>query len=97
MVQYSQQISPNTFVGGSVSFLPPAGTGTAIWAFRIGGNVGWFSANLGGGGNLVYLNGQYGNAGETVHAGIKIPEPTGLAGLAMLALGAVGVRRNRKK
>jgi hypothetical protein len=98
ILPHSVEISPNTFVGTFASFLPPFGSGTAYVGFRLGGNVGWFSMNLGGGVNgITYLDGQYGTEGESVHVGKKIPEPTGIAALAMLALGAVGVRRNRKK
>ena len=54
--------------------------------------------NLGGaGGAIVWGPGEYGNNGETVHVGgtAAIPEPAG-AGLALLALGAAGLRRRRK-
>ena len=60
--------------------------------FNIGGNVGWFSLDLGGPGNTItYLEGAYGSMGESVHVG-TIPAP---AGLALLALGAAGIRRKR--
>ena len=64
--------------------------------FRAAGKVGWFSLNLGGFlGNITYLDGQFGNDGESVHVG-GIPEPDTMAALAMLALGATGLRRIRR-
>ena len=62
-----------------------------------GGNVGWFKVDLGApsGGTIQFLEGQFGNAGESVHVGGAVPEPSGAIGLALLALGSAGVRRRR--
>ena len=103
IVNASSILNAGTFVGASsinaAAGFSTAATGTAFVGFSFGGNVGWFSLNLGGaGGAITYLGGQYGNAGESVHVGgAVIPEPTSMAALGVLALGAVGVRRNRKK
>ncbi|MCH1505749.1 MAG: PEP-CTERM sorting domain-containing protein [Verrucomicrobiales bacterium] len=70
-------------------------TGTIYVGFKVDGNVGWFSANLGGDGGAVTFNGgQFGNAGESVTVGVQVPEPSAF-GLSLLALGAVGLRRRR--
>ena len=92
LVSVSQSLDPNTFNPGSGAIAFTLGkSGTTFVGFKSGGNVGWFSIQFNGaGGSLVYLTGQYGNAGETVH----VPAP---GALALLALGAVGVRRNRKR
>ena len=85
----SQMIDPGTFAGTSYVYDSASATGVHYMAFSYGGNVGWFSFDLGGfGGAVTYLQGQYGTMGEAVH----IPAP---AGLALLALGAVGIRRKR--
>jgi hypothetical protein len=86
-----QTIDPATFVGTSflLAFSASA-TGTQYVAFRYNGNVGWFAFDAGGFlGNIKYLQGQYGDMGETV----RVPAPT--SGLALLALGAAGLRRKR--
>jgi MYXO-CTERM domain-containing protein len=90
--QVSQTISPGTFAGTSFLFFSAYATGTKYVAFSYSGNVGWFSFDAAGfGGNITYLEGAYGNAGEAVHVG-TVPAP---AGLALLALGALGIRRKR--
>ena len=92
LVSVSQSLDPNTFFPGTSNIaFTLSKSGTTFVGFRAGANVGWFSIQFQGlGGDLVYLTGQYGNAGETVH----VPAP---GALALLALGAVGVRRNRKR
>jgi hypothetical protein len=89
-------LNPSNFAGNlSVRFAPDA-TGTVYVGFKAtDGNVGWFSANLGGtGGAVTYNGGQFGNAGESVGVGVAVPEPSAF-GLSLLALGAVGLRRRR--
>ncbi len=94
-VKLSQTLSPNTFSGNTVQIGFTVGSsGTNYVGFRLGGNVGWFSFSVAGlGTDIHYLEGGYGNAGENVHVG-TVPAP---GALALLALGAVGVRRNRKR
>ena len=97
-VAFSQSLDAGTFVGAGVIPFGVSSTGTAYVGFRAGGNVGWFSLNLGGLlGNITFLEGEFGADGETVTVGGTIPEPTSGTALAALALGAIGVRRNRKK
>ncbi len=95
LVQLSQVISPSTFAGTLSIYntvFSASATGVYYVGFRYGGNVGWFSFDAGGfGGNITYLEGAYGNAGEAVHVG-TVPAPSGLA---VLALGALGIRRKR--
>ena len=73
-------------------------TGIRYIGFLAGGSVGWFSVDLGDapldGSDLVFTGGQFlvgGGPGITV----GVPEPSS-AGLAALALGAIGLRRRRK-
>jgi len=100
-------LNTSNFSGTSSGFYFTTGaTGTIYIGFRAtaanGGGVGWFGASLGGSqGDIVYNagnGGQYGTAGESVIVGAAsaIPEP-GSAGLALLALGAVGLRRRRRE
>ena len=100
IVQYSQTLNASTFpaVGTDGITLAPYGSGTAYFGFFFQGNVGWFSANLGSGGAITYLDGEFGTAGESVTVGgtDAIPEPTTFGALAALALGAAGIRRRRK-
>ncbi len=95
-VGFSSFISPGGLNGNVANFASTA-TGTVFIGFQTtGGNVGWFSVNLGGaGGDNVILGGSYGNAGETLHVGTAIPEPSSAVGLSLLALGAAGLRRRR--
>ena len=104
IVSASQTLSTAGFVGtaGNIGFTTAA-SGTVYVGFRtLAGNVGWFGMNLGGaGGAILYGAGngsEYGNAGESVRVGgtANIPEPSS-ASLALLALGAVGLRRRRNK
>lgn len=92
-------LNTSTFVGDTGSWSnSTTATGTVYMGFRtLGGQVGWFATNLGGSqGAMVYTEGQAGTAGESVTVGSSaIPEP-GSAGLALLALGAVGLRRRRE-
>ena len=100
VVKYSQTLNASTFptVGDDGTVLAPYGSGTAYFGFHFQGNVGWFSANLGDGGAITYLDGEFGTAGESVHVGgtDAIPEPATFGALAALALGATGIRRRRK-
>ena len=91
--QYSQSINANTFAGYSFAINP---VGNSYMAFRtLAGNVGWFQFNLNSDGfnTILYGPGAYGNAGESVHVG-TVPAP---GALALLAMGAVGIRRKRKR
>ena len=99
VVNYSDTLVAGGFTGGTSVGFSTGATGTAYIGFSAGGNVGWFQIDLGGaGGAVTYLGGEYGNAGESVHVGgTVVPEPTSFAALAGLALGAAGIRRNRKK
>ena len=46
---------------------------------------------------MVFTGGEYGVGGEVVHVGgTAVPEPSAAAGLALLAMGAAGVRRRKK-
>ena len=94
LVQTSQTLSPGTFTGNSFILFTSYSSGTNYVGFRFGGNVGWFSFSVAGPGTAIhYLEGAYGNAGENVHVG-TVPSP---GALALLALGAVGIRRKRKR
>ncbi len=93
VVKYSQTLDAATF-GGTTSGINMV-NGTNIGFRTLAGNVGWFQYDTGGGvgGTITYLEGGYANAGESIHVG-EVPAP---GALALLALGAVGVRRNRKR
>ena len=81
-------------------------TGIRYIGFVAGGSVGWFSIDLGAnpedGSDIVFTGGAFLEGGPapgepfgiTVGAS-PVPEPSS-AGLAALALGAVGLRRRRK-
>lgn len=97
-----QELNASTFAGSTSSINASVSqTGTFYVGFKnSAGGVGWFSVNLGttgSGSDISYNSGQFGNNGEsvTVGAGTAVPEP-GSAGLALLALGAVGLRRRRE-
>ena len=91
-VQYSQVLNASTPLFGNLDSINT--TNAPYIGFRTaGGNVGWFSVNWGDSGDAItYGSGQFGNAGESVHVGVFIPEPTSSFALAGLALGAVGLR-----
>ncbi|MDG1806421.1 MAG: PEP-CTERM sorting domain-containing protein [Pirellulaceae bacterium] len=95
-------LNTSTFSGSGGIGFSGSQSGTFYIGFKQtaanGGGVGWFSISLGGfGGTVVYgTDGQFGNDGESVTVGASaVPEP-GTAGLAALALGAVGLRRRRR-
>ena len=100
LVALSQVLSTATFSGTNAVGFSAGSTGTVYIGFKDNfGNLGWFSLNLGGtGGNIVYLTGEWGNAGESLTVGgtAAIPEPGTATGLALLALGASGLRRRRQ-
>ena len=94
VVNYSQTLSPSTFSGTSQIVFTANSSGTQYVGFRFGNNVGWFSFSVAGfGTDIHYLEGAYGNNSESVHVG-TVPSP---GALALLALGAVGIRRKRKR
>lgn len=81
--------------------LSPSETGTGTFAFLTNADqVGWFRMNFGGsGGAITYLGAAFESTpGVPIVAG-AVPEPAtvGLFGLGVLALGAAGVRRMRKR
>jgi hypothetical protein len=97
----SDDLTANMFTAAvdSINASAFAGTGTAFVGFQdLNGNVGWFAVSFTEDGTIFYGPGQYGNAGETVHVGGggAVPEPGTAGALALLALGAAGVRRKRK-
>ena len=82
----------------------PAETGVRYIGFVFRGSVGWFSVDLGQPGDeLLFTGGQFLDFSD----GAPFPDPFGItipsavpepssAGLAALALGAIGLRRRRK-
>lgn len=93
-------LNATTFSGFAGNINPLGNTaGTGFVGFKAGGNVGWFEVAFDGT-TISYGPGQYGDMGKPVTVGggggPVVPEPTGF-GLAALALGAAGIRRNRKK
>lgn len=78
-------------------------SGTQTFGFKTKiGQVGWIQMDLGGlGGDIIYLAAAMETGVEvSIHPpGTRIPEPstTALLGLGMLAMGAGGVRRLRKR
>ena len=92
-------LNTSTFAGGASSLSnSTSATGTVYMGFRtLGGQVGWFATNLGGAqGAMVFTEGQVGTTGDSVKVGsaTAVPEP-GSVGLALLAIGASGLRRRR--
>jgi hypothetical protein len=97
-LSFSNSISPATFAGATGNFgFGTSESGSTYLGFRsAAGNVGWFKVVFTApGGSILFGPGQYGNNGESVHVGgSPVPEP-GLAGLSLLGLGALGLRRRR--
>jgi len=94
-VQQSQTLLASQ-AGWAYGFSPPNNaSGTAFIGFHtVGGNVGWFHVSFGGfGGAVVYTKGGWDPNGGNVHVG-TVPAP---GALALLAMGAVGIRRKRKR
>ena len=92
-----------TATAGNLSFTASE-TGVRYIGFVAGGSVGWFSVDLGDtpndGSDLLFTGGQFlvgEGLGITVGVSetVGVPEPSS-AGLAALALGAIGLRRRRK-
>ena len=94
VVQASQTLNASSIAWSGGFNTAASASGSAYIGFHTtDGNVGWFQISFSAFAPIVYGPGQYGNEGESVHVG-TVPAP---AGLAVLALGAVGVRRNRKR
>ena len=94
VVKYSQTLTSG-FQGITGGFTNVNTVGTHYIGFRsLSGNLGWFQVTiLGEPGNMILGPGGYANAGEDMHVG-TVPAP---GALALLALGAVGIRRSRKR
>jgi len=93
-------LDPNTFAGatGNITASNFAGTGSLYIGFSDSlGNVGWFQMSFVNDGAITYGAGEYGSMGESVTVGGSgaIPEPSSLGALALLAVGAAGIRRKR--
>ena len=98
-VNVSSTLSVAGFGGASQVNFTAAQTGLQYIGFSQGGNVGFFTLDLQGAGvgdPLLIGSGFFNDSGGSIHVGAQIPEPAS-TGLGLLALGALGVRRNRKK
>ena len=96
VVALGQSLGTADFIGTSVLGAGSQfdGTGSAFIGFRSqAGNVGWFRLDYSVQGPIVYSDGQYGSAGESVVVGVPEPSST-LAAIA--AIGAISVRRKRR-
>lgn len=104
---YSNAITTGMAFGGPLHYGPGA-SGVKTFGFKTTGNqVGWIRINFGGlAGAIDYLAAAYNDTpGGNIHAGKRevfsnaVPEPStaALAGLGALALGAVGLRKMRRK
>ena len=87
----------------SALIIGASAAGTATFGFLTNANqVGWIRMNLAGtGGAISYLAAAFNNTpGGTIHSGATAPEPSTaalLAGIGLLAMGAPGIRRLRKR
>ena len=97
LVNPGDVIDPLSFEGinNNNSIILLSGTGSQYVGFRDGGNVGWFTVDIGESidSPFVFGNGTYGNSGETLTV---VPEPVA-TGLVALAYGAIGLRRRRRE
>lgn len=96
VVALGQSLGTADFIGTSVLGAGSQfdGTGSAFIGFRSqAGNVGCFRLDYSVQGPIVYSDGQYGSAGESVVVGVPEPSST-LAAIA--AIGAISVRRKRR-
>ena len=97
----SQTLTPQQIFAQGTTFtynIEVPMSSSVIIAFSVGGNAGWFTlATNSDSFNGTITGGQYGNQGEPIHIGPSaIPEASSVTGLALLALGAAGVRRRKK-
>lgn len=99
VVQYSQTLTAGfspPVTNSVISYFTNVNTpGTHYIGFRsLSGNLGWFQVTiLGEPGNMILGPGGYAPDGHNIHVG-TVPAP---GALALLALGAVGIRRKRKR
>ena len=100
MVSFGTVQLSQTLIAGvgnwAYGFSPPnTASGSAYLGFQtVGGNLGWFHVSFGGfGAPIVYGKGGWDPNGGNVHVG-TVPAP---GALALLAMGAVGIRRKRKR
>ena len=105
---YSNAITTGMAFEAGILGVGYGATGVKTFGFlTLGNQVGWIRMNLGGaGGAITYLAAAYNDTpGGNIHAGrfeeftSAVPEPSSaaLAGLGALALGAVSLRKMRRK